>query len=163
MANNGAKKRICKVCFFFYIVLIIKFIIFKYPIEQLIEITRGWTKEIVLEGLSTANFTLGKSIKMYIRYFSNFTFWNGIANLYGNLLAFIPLGILFPLCYEIKNRKLVTFLFSLSFVVFIELFQLFSAFGVFDVDDILLNVLGSMIGCSIYDSMAKKNARKGTA
>ena len=160
MENNNSKKRIWKVSFFFYIVLIIKFVIFKYPMEQLMEIAKGWRKEIILEGLSTANFTLGKSIKMYIRYFNNFTFWNGMANLYGNLLAFIPLGILFPFCYGKKGKGLLTLLFSLIFVPSIELFQLVSAFGAFDVDDILLNVLGCMIGYGIYEiiTFGKKNS-----
>ena len=84
-SNNN---RVWKICFFLYLILIIRFIIFKYPMEQLLEIARGWKKEVILEGLSTANFTLGKSIKMYIRYFHRFPFWNGMANLFGNFLAF---------------------------------------------------------------------------
>ena len=160
MGNQNIKKRIWKLCFFFYIVLIIRFIIFKYPLEQLIGIIQSWKKEVILEGLHTANFTLGESIKMYIRYFHNFTFWNGMANLYGNLLAFIPLGILFPLCYGRENRKWKTFLFAVLFVVSIELFQLISAFGVFDVDDILLNVLGCMLGYGIYEIVISKTKNR---
>ncbi|MBR5577448.1 MAG: VanZ family protein [Lachnospiraceae bacterium] len=153
---KSKNNRVWKICFFLYLILIIRFIIFKYPMEQLLEIAKGWKKEVILEGLNTANFTLGKSIKMYIRYFHRFPFWNGMANLFGNFFAFIPLGILFPLCYDIKHIKRVTFLFSFLFIISIEMFQLFSAFGVFDVDDILLNVLGSMIGGLLYEAAIRK-------
>ena len=150
MAFVDKNRRGWKIVFFFYLLLIIKFVVFKYPPQELREIMAGWEKEVILEGLSTANFTPGKSIKMYIKYFDLFPFWNGIANLYGNLLAFIPLGILFPLSCKPKRIKTTTFFFSLAFVIAVELFQLVSAFGIFDVDDILLNVFGAMLGCVIY-------------
>lgn len=147
---NVNKNKIWKLLWFLYLVIIIKLVIFKYPIERLIEISNTWTKEVVWEGLFNANFTLGRSIKMYIRYFHNFPFWNGVANLYGNFLAFIPFGIFLPVCYKDCQSLWKVFFFALMFVVFIELFQLFSAFGVFDVDDILLNVSGAVTGYAFF-------------
>lgn len=159
MEQNKRKERIWKLAFTLYLVLIIRFVIFKYPMEQLREIASGWRKEVILEGLSTANFTLGKSIKMYIRYFHHFPFWNGMANLWGNVLAFIPLGIFLPVCMRKKNTLLTSLFLSFLFVIFIELFQLFSAFGAFDVDDILLNMVGSEIGYIIW-RFSQKKAKK---
>lgn len=140
-------KRLFILFFFFYVIILIKLIIFKYPAEDLLEIARNWESGMVLEGLETANFTLGKTVKMYIRYFSQL---NGFANLFGNVLIFIPFGFLFPLC-DVRNRSWwrmagAGFLLSLG----IELFQLFSAFGAFDVDDVLLNVSGAFAGWLIY-------------
>ena len=60
-------KKVWKIIFIIYIFILIKLIVFKYPWEYLVAVTKNWEKGIILEGLSTANFTLGKSIRMYIR------------------------------------------------------------------------------------------------
>ena len=111
---------------------------------------------MILEGLSTANFTLGKSIRMYIRYFPRL---NGFQNLFGNILAFIPFGYLLPLCFEKCKSWWRVLLWSLVLVLGIEFFQLFSAFGAFDVDDILLNTLGTMAGYLVYKIFAGKEQK----
>ena len=57
-----------QIIFAVYLLFVIKVIIFKYPFEQLKAIMDTWSKEVVLEGLDTANFTLFKTIHMYIDY-----------------------------------------------------------------------------------------------
>lgn len=136
-----------QIIFIIYILVVIKVIIFKYPYAQLKAIADTWTKEVVLEGLDSANFTLFKTIRMYIDYSYKL---NSFENLAGNVVVFIPFGFLLPglsrPCKNILVLLLCTFFFSLC----IELFQLFSAFGAFDVDDILLNCGGGMIGYIMY-------------
>ena len=156
-----SKDRIKKWRFLFlvYIIILIKLIIFKYPLTQLLEITKSWDKGVILEGLSTANFVLGKSIRMYIRYFNKFPFWNGFANLFGNVLVFIPYGYLLPKAYPRCGKWWRVFYCAVGSVICIELFQLFSAFGAFDVDDILLNVLGAMSGYGIFTFCRKIKIR----
>lgn len=133
--------------FFIYLLIVVKLIIFKYPYEQLKEIADSWEKGVILEGLDTANFTLFKTIKMYIKYSYKL---NSFENLIGNVVVFIPYGFLFP--YVIKRgRNFLVMLFNaFLFVLGIEIFQLFSAFGAFDVDDILLNCFGAVIGYLLY-------------
>lgn len=143
-------KKIWKLLFFIYTIIILKLIVFKYPWERLVDITRTWEKGVILEGLATANFTWGKSIRMYIRYFNKFPFWNGFANLIGNVLVFMPFGYLLPKAYPTCGRWWRVVYVSVGFVMCVELFQLFSAFGAFDVDDIILNVTGTMVGYGIY-------------
>lgn len=153
------KKKFWKFLFLVYLVILVKLIVFKYPWEHLVEITKGWEKGVILEGLSTANFTLGKSIRMYIRYFNKFPFWNGFANLFGNVLVFIPYGFLLPKGYPKCGKWWRTCYCAIGFVICIELFQLFSAFGAFDVDDILLNVLGAMLGYGVFAFFRKIKIR----
>lgn len=143
-------KKIWKFVFLVYILILIKLIVLKYPWEQLLDITKSWEKDVILEGLSTANFTLGKSVRMYIRYFNKFPFWNGFANLVGNILVFMPYGFLLPKAYSRCGKWWRVFYCATGFVMCIELFQLFSAFGAFDVDDILLNVSGAMAGYGLF-------------
>ena len=42
--------------------MLLKVIVFKYPFARLEAIAASWTKEVVWEGLGTANFTLFKTI-----------------------------------------------------------------------------------------------------
>ena len=135
-------KRI-KIVFFLYMALVVKVIIFKYPWEELWAVIDGWEKDVILEGLDTANFTLFKTIKMYIDYAYKL---NSFENLVGNVVVFIPFGFLLPYIQKRCKRFTVLLFNAFLFVLGIEVFQLFSAFGAFDVDDILLNCVGAVIG-----------------
>lgn len=70
-------------------------------------------------------------------------------NIWGNILMFVPAGI-----YIILHNKNKTFAKNL-FLVFlgslmIEVIQYIFALGATDIDDIILNVMGGLIGILIY-------------
>lgn len=142
--------RILRVVFFFYILFVIKVIIFKYPWEQMKMIVDTWEKGVVLEGLDTANFTVGKTIRMYIRYWDRL---NSFENLIGNVVVFLPFGFLLPCIHRPSRRGWLLLAETFLFVTGIEVFQLFSALGAFDVDDIILNCAGSFIGYLIFGAV----------
>ena len=136
-----------KITFVIYILILIKLIIFKYPYEQLVEIAASWQPEVFLTGLRSANFVPFKTIKMYIEYSDRL---NSFENLIGNILAFVPFGMMFPLM-NAKVRNFGYVIFNAFFLVLgIELFQCLTSFGAFDVDDIILNCFGVFIGYAIY-------------
>lgn len=137
------------VVFFLYLLFLIRMIVFKYPVEQLQQIVDTWQKDVVLEGLHTANFIPFKTIKMYIRYY-DMPGIRSFSNLFGNILIFVPVGILFPVVHRASQNVWIMLLNALLLVVGIEVFQLFSNFGAFDVDDIILNCFGVLIGRCIY-------------
>ena len=147
MKIRQSDKKYVRLLFFLYLLLVIKVIIFKYPVSELRQIAASWEKGVILEGLEHANFTLFKTIRMYIDYAYKL---NSFENLVGNVVVFIPFGLLFPDVFKKGRNFLIMFLNALVFVIGIEVFQLFSAFGAFDVDDILLNCLGAVIGYLIY-------------
>lgn len=141
------KKRWLRILFALYLVVMIKLIIFKYPVEQLRAIASTWRKDVILEGLDTANFTPFKTIRMYIVYAYKL---NSFENLVGNVLIFVPFGFLLPYVFPYAKKISVLLLNAFLLVLGIEIFQLFSAFGAFDVDDILLNCLGAVWGYLFY-------------
>lgn len=154
LKDNEIKEKICvqkrsrlKLLFIAYILVVIKVIILKYPYEELRAIAATWRKDVILEGLGTANFMPFKTIKMYIDYAYKL---NSVENLAGNVLVFVPFGLLFPFVAREGEKFHVMFLNAFIFILGIETFQLFSAFGAFDVDDILLNCLGAVLGYGIY-------------
>lgn len=141
------KRKWIRLFFAIYILVVIRVIIFKYPLEHLQAIVASWRKDVILEGLGTANFTPFKTIKMYIDYSYKL---NSAENLLGNVFVFLPFGFLFPMVSEDGKHLFVMLLNVFVFVLGIEVFQLFSAFGAFDVDDILLNCLGALLGFGCY-------------
>lgn len=73
-------------------------------------------------------------------------------NVFGNIILFLPYG--FFLSYFVKLKK-VKIIFALSlFVSFIVEIIQYRIGRVFDVDDILLNILGAIIGYYIYRLVA---------
>lgn len=92
---------------------------------------------------STSNFILFKEILRYELFSSMF-----FKNVIGNMIMFIPYG--FFVSYFLKiDKKRIVILLSLIASCTIEITQLIIG-RVFDVDDILLNVIGGLLGCLIY-------------
>lgn len=147
MKDRQFHRKYVKLIFLIYLIAVIKVIIFKYPVEQLRAIAATWEKGVILEGLDTANFTLFKTIRMYIDYSYML---NSFENLVGNVVVFIPFGFLIPYVLKKGRNFFVMLINAFLFVLGIEVFQLFSAFGAFDVDDILLNCAGAVLGYFFY-------------
>lgn len=136
-----------KLLFILYLLLVIKLLIFKYPFAELKAIMDTWESGVIWEGLDSANFTLFKTIKMYIHYAYKL---NSFENLVGNVVVFLPFGYFLPRVSRWANHWFMLLGAAFFFSLGIELFQLFSAFGAFDVDDLLLNAAGALIGYWIH-------------
>lgn len=67
-------------------------------------------------------------------------------NLLGNIVAFIPYGMLLPLLAHNRRKFYRIVLLSFDFSLLVELVQLVSKVGSFDVDDLILNTIGGAIG-----------------
>lgn len=73
-----------------------------------------------------------------------------IVNLVGNVVMFIPLGFLLPFVFpKLRSFFVGTAFFALC-IVLIELIQLFSLLGCCDIDDLILNMVGAIIGRAIF-------------
>lgn len=98
----------------------------------------------------TNNFILFKEIFRY-----NISSRLFIRNVIGNILLFIPFGIF--ISYYVKNTKLyIIILLSILLSLLIEIVQ--STIGrTFDIDDILLNLIGGIMGFIIYKFQCKYN------
>lgn len=145
--KNNKRKLIFRIVLIIYLFVLLRLIIFKYPVPVLRGIMDEWELSNAKAGVATANLTFFKSIRMYIRYYNRV---NGFDNLFGNVLAFMPLGILIPVSFPEIDRWWMILLHSFWLSLCIELFQLVSHFGAFDVDDILLNTLGGLLGFFIF-------------
>ena len=73
-----------------------------------------------------------------------------IKNLAGNLLLFVPMGAFLPFAFDKMKKLWRVVLVLLVVILSVELMQIVLAIGSFDVDDLLLNMLGGMLGYSIF-------------
>lgn len=91
-----------------------------------------------------------KEIHRFWKYRESLGFFVVFMNLAGNVIAFIPYGMLIPLLSH-KNRHFWrVVLLSFNFSLFIEITQLITKVGSCDVDDIILNTTGGAIGFACF-------------
>jgi len=96
------------------------------------------------------NLTLFAEIKRFITYRSTLGFRAVAVNLAGNVLAFVPFGVILPKLNQKNARFFRILLLSVFFSGLIEFLQLIYHVGIFDVDDIFLNTCGSLLGYFMY-------------
>lgn len=81
-------------------------------------------------------------------------------NLAGNVVMFVPLGFFLPCIWERVRAVWKTFLWGLLLITVAELLQLLTLLGSCDVDDLILNLLGILLGYGIWKLTALLQNRK---
>ena len=76
-------------------------------------------------------------------------------NIIGNIAMFIPVGIVWPICFKELNTMKKTVLAGFGLTLFIELSQIFCDGRHTDIDDLFLNTLGVVIGAAILFAIRK--------
>lgn len=84
----------------------------------------------------------------FVNLFEVYDGW--LVNIIGNITMFIPVGIIWPFCFDKLDSVGKTVLAGFGFTLFIEISQLFFYERCSDVDDLVLNTLGMAIGAVIY-------------
>lgn len=100
----------------------------------------------------SSNFVPFKTINTYINALQDGTMNRDIPikNLLGNFVLFLPMGIFLPILFKrlsIFKKYIITIILVL---LLIEIIQVIIRLGSFDIDDLLLNLLGAILGFSIY-------------
>jgi glycopeptide antibiotics resistance protein len=89
-----------------------------------------------------------RTIKAYMRVGLN-TSGVYMENVLGNILIFMPMGLLLRL-FCVKQKFISTILIVCLSSVGLELFQYIFMLGSTDVDDVILNTLGGFLGVVVY-------------
>ena len=141
--NRETKKKIKTagaVLFVLYILALIYFLFFADRYGQMAFAEREYHYNLVL-------FT---EIRRFWTYREQLGFLAVAANLLGNVVGFMPFGMILPLISRnARGFFFITFSgFTLSLCV--EVTQLMTKLGSFDVDDLLMNTLGAAAGYLIF-------------
>ena len=81
-------------------------------------------------------------------------------NIIGNIAMFIPVGIVWPVCFRKLDRFWKTALACIGFSLFIELSQLLCDGRHTDIDDLILNSIGSVTGAAVVFVIRKIRDRR---
>lgn len=133
------------ICFMVYLLLLIKLIVFKNPLEHSPLAAGTWSWDSVRAHLETANFIPGHTIRLYLRHWERLG-QIAFANLVYNVVAFIPFGIAVPVLLDRRHSFWFTAVSGILFSVAIELTQLITLLGECDIDDVILNGAGAVLG-----------------
>lgn len=147
-----------------YLAVLAKYIVFKRDSARYYKnyFAREYKRYSVKAGWKKANTVPFHTINMYYKGYQRN---NKIAtyNLLGNLLGFIPFGMLLPLAIPWFRR----FLPMLSAMVLLsfgfETVQLLSGLGIFDVDDLLLNTTGALLGYILFWIVRLLSGKQGVS
>lgn len=139
-------KRLRWVIFIVYLLVLIKVILLK-TLKRVGDSPVFYKALQLNQHYEPANFVPFRTINLLFRQEAS---WFVIENIVGNIVLFIPLGILLPIlipAFSFLSRVILTaFAVSLAF----ELIQLIAGLGIFDVDDLILNTIGGGIGFAVY-------------
>lgn len=135
-----SKKVIC-IVWWIYIFLLFVFVVVKF---------KGSFEELGLrisayagEGAVNYNLIPFRSIGTQLEYITE---WWALKNILGNIIPFMPFGFLLSMVYNKVDSLFRCLAAGILFVLFVELFQFLTKLGSFDVDDIILNLLGILLG-----------------
>ncbi|MNX31852.1 VanZ like family protein [compost metagenome] len=136
-----------------YLYIVVRVILFKFHSidihfikQQLREHVHS--PELIMDQLTVrANFIPFHEIMIY---FEQATF-HSLINFIGNIVIFIPFGMLLPLVLRgMSNPLSKVLLLSFTFSLGLETAQLILAIGTFDVDDLILNTFGGVLGYGVF-------------
>ena len=129
-----------KITFAIYLLIVVKFILLRYPVDQMLE----WIRRGYYDVPMSINIIPFKTMAMYMK--GEPTIKIAVRNMVGNIIFFMPFGFLVPMILkEINSYKkiiIVSFAFSLS----LEIAQIMIRVGSFDIDDLILNTAGAVLG-----------------
>ncbi|WP_127579812.1 VanZ family protein [Paenibacillus koleovorans] len=96
-----------------------------------------------------------QTISNYITNYAYFNFETWFKNLFGNIVLFIPIGWFVPVWIRATSRFFPFFFVSLALLLLVETAQLATKLGSFDVDDLILNMVGAIIGF-VWSAQSRK-------
>ncbi|WP_052000893.1 VanZ family protein [Gracilibacillus boraciitolerans] len=97
------------------------------------------------EGVSHNLIPLSTTIE-YLKNINHYELDTWFMFIFGNIIAFIPIGILAPITFRKVKGYMHVLYITLLISISIELIQYISLMGVLDIDDVLKSVIGSTIG-----------------
>ena len=149
-ALKHSAKLFCWILFLIFMALLTKNILFKKnPRYYKNYFNREYKHYKVKDGWAKANTKPFSTIRLFYNSRRLNTEYK-TNNLLGNLIGFVPLGLLLPFIIPWFGNGfkilIAGFLISLGY----ETMQLLTGLGVFDVDDLILNTAGAFVGFILF-------------
>ena len=75
---------------------------------------------------------------------------DSVINLFGNVIMFVPLGFFLPAVFPKARPFRRSMLIALLILCAVELIQFFTLLGSLDIDDVILNMVGVLVGYGVW-------------
>ncbi len=121
----------------------------------------GFGREIHTGGPLQYNLIPLRTVSLYFDMNNGLSLISRFVNLLGNVVVFIPFGILIPLA---KTRPISwkrISLYAVPCILLLEFLQMLLHVGSFDIDDLLLNMLGIWTGYCMFRIGYRSNREGG--
>lgn len=132
------------------IIVISRFVYFAFHLEN------GRLSTLKIGG----NYDIAEMISCIPFYFLVDRYDGWLTNVIGNIAMFIPVGIVWPVCFKKLDSIKKTVLAGGGYALFIELTQLLCPERHTDIDDLILNTIGVLIGACIVFAIRKNRKEK---
>ncbi len=142
-------RRFCLILFLFYVLLLFYFLFFAESYGRVGEMQQGFRYNLI-------PFV---EIRRFWIYREQLGAKAVFANLAGNIIAFIPFGLILPLIVRRMRRGIQVVAAGFALSLLVEVVQLITKVGCFDVDDLILNTLGSLLGYLCF-SLCRRLGRR---
>lgn len=122
----------------------------------------GWVENLTYRQMLQQNinitpfYTIDNYVNVLLHYPNAKIYNHCLINLVGNVVMFIPAGWLLPRIFQKMHNFLLFLMSSVFGILLIEIIQLLTLLGSFDIDDIILNLVGLLVGYIIHCCSHKK-------
>lgn len=146
LKNNKPMKFYLYFIFVLYLITLIKLTLFDRDYGRVGLNFSNWDKENIQVYLRNNNLIPFKTIIEYIVRQDRVA----LINLFGNIIAFAPMGLFLPLLFKKQKKTIFFILTNIIIILIIEILQFLSFRGSFDIDDLILNIGGALIVYGLY-------------
>ncbi|WP_231869898.1 VanZ family protein [Paenibacillus riograndensis] len=119
----------------------------------------GFGRSVHTDGPFRYNLEPLRTIKLYFDLDNGVSFPRRLINLLGNVIVFVPFGVLLPLLRKSLRSVLALLFVSALGILLLETMQMLLRVGSFDIDDLLLNLAGVLCGYILLWSVFLKGKR----
>lgn len=137
--KKGTKRIIRRTGILLFILYVLVLVYFLFFSEEYGRIAQS-------EHIYRYNLTPFVEIQRFWKYREQLGVFALATNIFGNVLGFIPFGLILPVISEKMQNGFLIILSGFALSLCVEVIQLVTRVGCFDVDDLILNTIGAAAG-----------------
>ncbi|MGN8631432.1 VanZ family protein [Blautia sp. HCP3S3_G3] len=126
--------------FILYVLLLVYFLFFSEEYGRTVQMEQGYRYNLI-------PFAEIQRFWKYRELLGQYAF---LSNIMGNVLAFLPFGLILPVIFRGMRSGFLIILSGFGLSLCVETIQLVTMVGCFDVDDLILNTFGAAVGYLIF-------------